>query len=61
MVKNTAKAVMDLGFSRIFFQNAGFSTQGVDANLLFGQFFPENNKKMREIEPRGGSASLVPL
>ena len=30
------------------------------ANLLFGQIFPENCMKMKEIGPRGGRVSLAP-
>ena len=30
------------------------SFQRGGANLLFGQFFPENHMKIKEIRPRGG-------
>ena len=30
------------------------------ADLLFGQIFPENRMKMKEIGPRGGRAPLYP-
>ena len=38
--------------------NPGFPQGGGGANLLFGQIFPKNSVKMKEIGPRVGA--LVP-
>ena len=47
-------SVADLGFPR----QGGANFQGGDANLLFGQLFPENCRKMKELGPTGGDARL---
>ena len=46
------------GRSRIS-QTGGTNLQG-GANLLFGQFFPENSIKIKEYGCRGGHTSLAP-
>ena len=47
MKENT---VADQGFS-----GGVGNSKGGRENLLFGQLFPRNSIKMKEIEPRGGS------
>ena len=49
-------AVTDPGFPR-----GSINPKGWGANLVFGQLFPENCRKMKEIGPRGARAPSAPL
>ena len=48
------------GGSRISQTEGGANPKGGNEKLLFGQIFPKNCMKMKEIEP-GGRESLAPL
>ena len=49
-------SVADPGFPR---RGGGANPEGGGANLLFGQCFPKNSMKMKEIGPGGGRTSLA--